>query len=48
MYAAGSIADRFLRDKAIDFVDEAASSRLLAQESKSDVLEQIDQATMTT
>ena len=34
VYSARCISDRFLPDKAIDLVDEAASSLRLAQESK--------------
>ena len=41
------ISDRFLPGKAIDLVDEAASSHGLAQESKPDALEQLDRASMT-
>ena len=47
VYAARYISDRFLPDKAIDLVDEAASSLRLAQESKPDALEQLDRAAMT-
>ncbi|KAI0297823.1 P-loop containing nucleoside triphosphate hydrolase protein [Multifurca ochricompacta] len=47
VYAARYISDRFLPDKAIDLVDEAASSLRLAQESKPDALEKLDRATMT-
>ncbi|KAI0290572.1 P-loop containing nucleoside triphosphate hydrolase protein [Russula brevipes] len=47
VYAARYISDRFLPDKAIDLVDEAASSLRLAQESKPDALEQLDRAVMT-
>jgi ATP-dependent Clp protease ATP-binding subunit ClpA len=34
VYGARYIADRFLPDKSIDLIDEAASSLRLAQESK--------------
>src|SRR5260221_9696923 len=44
VYGARYISDRFLPDKAIDLVDEAASSLRLAQESKPDALEQLDRA----
>ena len=47
MYSSRYISDRFLPDKAIDLVDEAASSLRLAQESKPDALEQLDRAAMT-
>lgn len=47
VYADRYISDRFLPDKAIDLVDEAASSLRLAQESKPDALEQLDHAVMT-
>lgn len=47
MYGARYISDRFLPDKAIDLVDEAASALRLAQESKPDELEQLDRAMMT-
>ena len=47
VYSARYISDRFLPDKAIDLVDEAASSLRLAQESKPDALEKLDRAIMT-
>lgn len=47
VYSARYVSDRFLPDKAIDLVDEAASSLRLAQESKPDALEQLDRAVMT-
>lgn len=47
VYSARYISDRFLPDKAIDLVDEAASSLRLAQESKPDTLEQLDRGVMT-
>ncbi|KAF7356093.1 p-loop containing nucleoside triphosphate hydrolase protein [Mycena venus] len=47
VYGARYISDRFLPDKAIDLVDEAASSLRLAQESKPDELEALDRAIMT-
>ena len=42
MYGARYISDRYLPDKAIDLVDEAASALRLAQESKPDELEALD------
>lgn len=47
LYSARYIADRFLPDKAIDLVDEAASALRLAQESKPDELEQLDREIVT-
>ncbi|KAF9558351.1 P-loop containing nucleoside triphosphate hydrolase protein, partial [Agrocybe pediades] len=47
VYSARYISDRFLPDKAIDLVDEAASSLRLAQESKPDELEHLDREIMT-
>ncbi|KAF8909848.1 P-loop containing nucleoside triphosphate hydrolase protein [Mucidula mucida] len=47
VYSARYIADRFLPDKAIDLVDEAASALRLAQESKPDELEALDREIMT-
>jgi len=47
VYSARYVSDRFLPDKAIDLVAEAASSLCLAQESKPDALEQLDRAVMT-
>lgn len=41
------ISDRFLPDKAIDLVDEAASSLRLQQESKPEDILQLDQKIMT-
>lgn len=41
-YGARYISDRYLPDKAIDLVDEAASALRLAQESKPDELEALD------
>ncbi|CCM05583.1 uncharacterized protein FIBRA_07811 [Fibroporia radiculosa] len=41
------ISDRFLPDKAIDLVDEAASALRLAQESKPDELEALDRELTT-
>ncbi|EIN06337.1 P-loop containing nucleoside triphosphate hydrolase protein [Punctularia strigosozonata HHB-11173 SS5] len=47
VYAARYISDRFLPDKAIDLVDEAASALRLAQESKPDELEALDREIIT-
>ncbi|KAG7449576.1 P-loop containing nucleoside triphosphate hydrolase protein [Guyanagaster necrorhizus] len=47
VYSARYISDRFLPDKAIDLVDEAASALRLAQESKPDELEALDRDIMT-
>ncbi|THH33517.1 hypothetical protein EUX98_g668 [Antrodiella citrinella] len=47
VYGARYISDRFLPDKAIDLVDEAASALRLAQESKPDELEALDRDIMT-
>ena len=42
VYGARYTSDRYLPDKAIDLVDEAASALRLAQESKPDELEALD------
>lgn len=42
MYADRYVPDRFLPDKAIDLVDEAASALKLSQESKPDALEALE------
>lgn len=47
VYSARYISDRFLPDKAIDLVDEAASALRLAQESKPDELEKIEREIVT-
>ena len=47
VYGARYISDRFLPDKAIDLVDEAASALRLAQESKPDALENLQRDIMT-
>lgn len=47
MYGSRYISDRFLPDKAIDLVDEAASALRLAQESKPDELEALDREIIT-
>ena len=47
MYGARYISERFLPDKAIDLVDEAASALRLAQESKPDELESLERDIMT-
>jgi ATP-dependent Clp protease ATP-binding subunit ClpB len=41
------ITNRFLPDKAIDLVDEACSKLRLQQESKPDLIEQLDRSIMT-
>src|SRR5260221_12757676 len=47
VYGARYISDRYLPDKAIDLVDEAASALRLAQESKPDELEKLDREIVT-
>lgn len=47
VYSARYVPDRFLPDKAIDLVDEAASALRLAQESKPDELEALDREVVT-
>lgn len=47
VYSARYISDRFLPDKAIDLVDEAASALRLAQESKPDALELLERQIVT-
>ena len=47
VYGARYISNRFLPDKAIDLVDEAASALRLAQESKPDELDSLDREIMT-
>jgi ATP-dependent Clp protease ATP-binding subunit ClpB len=47
VYSARYISDRFLPDKAIDLVDEAASALRLAQESKPDALEALERGIVT-
>lgn len=42
VYSARYVSDRYLPDKAIDLVDEAASALRLAQESKPDNLENLE------
>jgi ATP-dependent Clp protease ATP-binding subunit ClpB len=46
-YSNRYISDRFLPDKAIDLVDEAASALRLQQESKPDTIQQLDRQIMT-
>ncbi|SMR44851.1 unnamed protein product [Zymoseptoria tritici ST99CH_1A5] len=46
-YSNRYITDRFLPDKAIDLVDEAASALRLQQESKPDAIRELDRAIMT-
>ncbi|QSL65509.1 hypothetical protein MERGE_002822 [Pneumocystis wakefieldiae] len=47
VYSNRYITDRFLPDKAIDLVDEAASSLRLQQESKPDAIQELDKIIMT-
>ncbi|KIL60844.1 hypothetical protein M378DRAFT_187698 [Amanita muscaria Koide BX008] len=47
VYGDRYISDRFLPDKAIDLVDEAASAIRIAQESKPDELEALDREIIT-
>jgi ATP-dependent Clp protease ATP-binding subunit ClpB len=47
VYSARYISDRFLPDKAIDLLDEAASALRLAQESKPEPLEALERQIMT-
>ncbi|CCJ28991.1 unnamed protein product [Pneumocystis jirovecii] len=47
VYSNRYITDRFLPDKAIDLVDEAASSLRLQQESKPDSIQELDRIIMT-
>ena len=47
-YSNRYITDRFLPDKAIDLVDEAASALRLQQESKPDPIQELDRQSMTT
>lgn len=46
-YSNRYISDRFLPDKAIDLVDEAASALRLQQESKPDAIQELDRQVMT-
>ncbi|KAL2006144.1 hypothetical protein VTN00DRAFT_9798 [Thermoascus crustaceus] len=46
-YSNRYITDRFLPDKAIDLVDEAASALRLQQESKPDVIQELDREITT-
>lgn len=46
-YSNRYITDRFLPDKAIDLVDEAASALRLQQESKPDAIQELDRQVMT-
>ena len=46
-YSNRYITDRFLPDKAIDLVDEAASALRLQQESKPDAIQDLDRQVMT-
>lgn len=46
-YSARYISERFLPDKAIDLVDEAASALRLQQESKPDAIQELERSIMT-
>lgn len=46
-YSNRYITDRFLPDKAIDLVDEAASALRIQQESKPDAIQELDRQIMT-
>lgn len=46
-YSNRYITDRFLPDKAIDLVDEAASALRLQQESKPDAIQELDRQILT-
>lgn len=46
-YSNRYITDRFLPDKAIDLVDEAASAMRIQQESKPDSIQELDRQIMT-
>lgn len=46
-YSNRYITDRFLPDKAIDLVDEAASALRLQQESRPDAIQELDRAMVT-
>jgi ATP-dependent Clp protease ATP-binding subunit ClpB len=46
-YSDRYISERFLPDKAIDLVDEAASALRLQQESKPDAIQELDRQIMT-
>ncbi|KAL8831363.1 MAG: hypothetical protein Q9170_005326 [Blastenia crenularia] len=47
VYSNRYISDRFLPDKAIDLIDEAASAKRLQQESKPETLKELDRSIMT-
>ncbi|KAF8461879.1 P-loop containing nucleoside triphosphate hydrolase protein [Kalaharituber pfeilii] len=47
VYSNRYITDRFLPDKAIDLVDEAASALRLQQESKPDAIQELERAIVT-
>ncbi|KAL8944069.1 MAG: hypothetical protein Q9216_000660 [Gyalolechia sp. 2 TL-2023] len=47
VYSNRYIPDRFLPDKAIDLVDEAASAKRLQQESKPEAIKELDRSIMT-
>ncbi|KAI4125622.1 MAG: hypothetical protein LQ338_004149 [Usnochroma carphineum] len=47
VYSNRYISDRFLPDKAIDLIDEAASAKRLQQESKPEAIKELDRSIMT-
>ncbi|KAL8904752.1 MAG: hypothetical protein Q9171_006936 [Xanthocarpia ochracea] len=47
VYSNRYISDRFLPDKAIDLVDEAAAAKRLQQESKPEAIKELDRSIMT-
>lgn len=47
VYSNRYISDRYLPDKAIDLVDEAASAKRLQQESKPEAIKELDRSIMT-
>ncbi|KAI4245408.1 MAG: hypothetical protein L6R40_002468 [Gallowayella cf. fulva] len=47
VYSNRYISDRFLPDKAIDLVDEAASAKRLQQESKPEAIKELERSIMT-
>ena len=47
VYGARYISDRYLPDKAIDLIDDAASAIRITQESKPDELEALDREIIT-
>ncbi|KAI4174770.1 MAG: hypothetical protein LQ343_002141 [Gyalolechia ehrenbergii] len=47
VYSNRYISDRFLPDKAIDLIDEAAAAKRLQQESKPEAIRELDRSIMT-